>query len=376
MRQGESAFSYYDASARPAMEVYRNLLNYWLSALPPAEEAELVSRLRSTNFGSYAAALSELMVRTALTRAGRAIETHPISPNGRRPDFWVFDAERPSHGAFVEVTSFNPSGEHIARNNREARLYNAIDSLDLGGMLVGYDVVQYGESDPRLRDVAGAITGWAADFDESDPSDPPRKIFAFGDWQIEVMLFGRRKEVDPDAQRRTIGAAMGETRWVSGAEEIKGALEVKTRRYGNLGAPYVIAVVDNKGELTGGEANEVELVEALFGDEAYQFPGDDSGELRLVRQRNGFFGHGGQARNTNVTAVVLLPRADLWSLRDPKWQPILAVNPWAEFPLPRRDFIPIPFYEMNPERGVYERHPGHSLADLLELPMEWPPRDD
>jgi hypothetical protein len=79
-----------------------------------------------------------------------------------------------------------------------------------------------------------------------------------------------------------------------------------------------------------------------------------------------------QARRdfNGVSAVLVFPRDDIWHLRSPKWQPLLARNPTARHPLPN-DFLPfneLIVHELNEEVRL-----GRNFADLLGLPDPWPP---
>lgn len=71
--------------------------------------------------------------------------------------------------------------------------------------------------------------------------------------------------------------------------------------------------------------------DAVFGDEIVQFNG---GSAHITRAKNGFWHGPNGPRNTHVSAVLLSPETGLSKLREEKWQPVLAVHPWADHPLP------------------------------------------
>lgn len=77
---------------------------------------------------SYQATLSELVIHEAILRQALAAEPHPLGAHpSNRLDYRVYtDAANPL--AFVEVTSIAPAEAWVASNNREARIYNAIDA--------------------------------------------------------------------------------------------------------------------------------------------------------------------------------------------------------------------------------------------------------
>lgn len=71
-----------------------------------------------------------------------------------------------------------------------------------------------------------------------------------------------------------------------------------------------------------------------------------------------------------MSGVLLLPDIGLWKLREKKWQPVLAVNPWAERSLPEA-LRPIDRFEADDGRWVFRE--GKPFADVVGLPNPWPP---
>lgn len=371
-KPGEGEYAFYDSSARPEFQTYRDLLNEWISELPKEERAELIARFRKSDPAGYQAALAELTIHAALKRQGYDVAVHPPSGHPtRRPDFLA----RSKNGepvAFLEVTTFGPTQELSARSNREAALYNAIDRAKLPpGWRLGYDVLKYGTASPNLGKARRAVEAWAAREAADDPTASPVENFDFGDWKIELRLFGG---FDPDTPvERAIGIAMHEVRLVSAAIEIRQAMEKKGDRYGVLGAPYLIVIADCKGELSGGASNSDELIQAAFGTLGISFTQHASGETTTAqtRRRDGYWGWPEAPKQRHVSGVLLLPKPDLWSLRQARWEPMLLRNPWANPPLPD-DLLPIGGWNLTDE-DEFAPTIGTPLADILSLPTPWPP---
>lgn len=63
----------------------------------------------------------------------------------------------------------------------------------------------------------------------------------------------------------------------------------------------------------------------------------------------------------------------MWKLREEKWQPVLAVNPWAGHPLPdeRRE---INRFEADDDKWMFRD--GKRFADIVSLPDPWPPKEE
>jgi hypothetical protein len=129
----------------------------------------------------------------------------------------------------------------------------------------------------------------------------------------------------------------------------------------------LIAVADGKGQLFRKDSIHSALTEAVFGEEIVQFK---DGAARITHAKNGFWHGPNGARNQHVSAVLLLPETGLWKLRDEKWQPVLAVNPWAERPLP--DAL-LTMNRFEGDNGSWVYREGKRFADIVGLPDPWPP---
>jgi hypothetical protein len=63
--------------------------------------------------------------------------------------------------------------------------------------------------------------------------------------------------------------------------------------------------------------------------------------------------------------VLFLPGTGLWRLRERRWQPTLAINPWGISPLPAALKALVRF-EADDDRWVFRD--GKKFADILGLP--------
>jgi len=79
--------------------------------------------------------------------------------------------------------------------------------------------------------------------------------------KIQLTLIGGFEKDVP--VERSVGSAMGDVRFVEAETEIRAALKKKGSRYGDFAHPYVIGVVDCKDELSGGESNADDFIDAL-----------------------------------------------------------------------------------------------------------------
>ena len=374
-RSGEPCFDFYDSSGRNPYVVYRDLVNGWIAEFPSSEQLELISRMKNRNDAQYEQALAEIVTYIALKRLGHEVEIHPACPHPtNKPDFLVKDTSGVAL-AYVEVTSFGPDVRTVARDNREAAIYNGLETVDLPpGWLMGYEVRKHGQTAPSVNKLKSEVELWARNECGDDARATPRRTFAAQDWEFDLTLLGGFSK-DKNYERK-IGAAMMGLRSVSPHLDLRVALENKARKYGIQETPYLIVVADCKGSIPVGDHVEDALIDGLFGSPSVRFRrlADGSMETYDERTADGFWGRYGDPRNTNVSAVALLPEPNLWKLRDDRWQPIIAYNPFAANPL-SHDVMPLSGFGLPGGDGDYGRIEGRSLADLVGLPAEWPPED-
>lgn len=373
-KNGETDFGFYDSCARPEMETYRQLVNGWIAEFPEAEQAEMIARMKDSDSVYYQAALAEVTMHAALVKQGYKVGIHPDSPHPtRKPDFLI-KTQDDSPVAYLEVTTFGPNLEAVGMSNREAVVYNAVDKTKLpAGFRLSYDALSRGVSSPNLNKLCAEIEKWAANNAQEDPELTPTKVFTADDWHIELALIGGfKKDV---VVERSIGSAMGDIRQVKADAEIRAALKRKGSRYGDFASPYIVAIVDCKGELVGGDRNGDHFIEAVHGtvDTVVTVFEDGTNKVEEKRRNNGYWGRPDDIQHPNVSAAILLPRPHLWDLRNDRWQPLILRHPWATHPLPD-EVLPLPGYKLD-EKGEFSTVEGNRLADMLDLPDPWPPED-
>lgn len=370
LKRGESLWEFYDTCALPGYDDFRSVINRWLAEMPEKDSQELISRMRYGGSREFSACLCELSVHAFLIRSGFKVAVHPEVPGTKkRPDFAVLD-DAGAVVAYVEVTTVNPPDAQEKEGNRENPLYNAIDGVKLPrGCVLGYNLLCAGKSSPSLRTLLAEIEQWAKENEEAAKSEEVSKTFTAGEWTVELELFAGGKSTEP--AQGAIGTSSLRGGMIEPHRDIRGALEAKAKRYGDLGAPYVIVVADGKDQLFSKDSIKSALTEAVLGDEIIQFR--SGGSAHQTFARNGFWHGRAGARNRHVSAVMLLPDTGLWKLRNGNRQPTLAVNPYARHGLPDA-LRALPRFE--PDNDLWVFREGTRFADVLELPDPWPPEGD
>jgi hypothetical protein len=366
LRRGEGLFEFYDSCARHGYDELRSIVNGWLAQMPDDDRDKLITRMRYGGDREFGAALTELLLHAFILGSGYRANPHPeISGSTKHPDYAVTDWAG-SALAYVEVTTVSPSDAQTSEINRENPVYNAINAAKIpAGSALGYKLVRAGKTSPPLRPLVADVERWSRDNAEVAKTKEVNKTFTTGDWAVELDLYSSDDDSEPTTQ--AIGVAAMRGGMIEPHRDLRAALEGKSRRYGTLDKPYLIAVADGKDQYFSEESVKSALTEAVLGDEIVQFR---NGAPQIAYAKNGFWYGPQGTRNRHVSGVLLLPDTGLWKLRDKKWQPVLAANPWAERVLPGA-LRTIRRFEADDGRWVFRE--GKVFADVVGLPNPWPP---
>ena len=143
----------------------------------------------------------------------------------------------------------------------------------------------------------------------------------------------------------------------------RSALRTKSRKYGEPGEPYVIAVLNPHSF-----SDEDDAVDALFGTQQFQIGDKASSELvtRPFRAKDGIWR---ENQNTRVSAVLYARRLTPWSIAAST--PELWINPWARHPLPDC-FRWCDRIEPDDQGELIRTRALSSAAEFRKLPPDWP----
>jgi hypothetical protein len=364
LRPDEALFDFYDNSAGAGYSEFRTVVNGWLAEMPAKDRSEMISRMRYGENREFGACLVELSIHAFILGSGYRAKPHPEVPGTtKRPDYAATDEAGLLQG-YVEVTTFNPSDSEVSDKNRENPIFDAINTANIPtGSHLGYRLKRAGRSNPALKPLVADVERWARDNVEAAKAKQVHKTFTVADWEIELDLYSGSS--NPVGATQAIGATLRGGA-IEPHKEIRDALYEKTRRYGMLDQLYLIAVADGKDQLFGKKSVDSALTDAVFGDEIVQFKGN---AFHVARAKNGFWHGPNGPRNQHVSGLLLLPETGLWKLREERWQPVLAVNPWAERPLPDA-LRTIGRFEADEARWTFQE--GKWFADIIGLPYPWP----
>lgn len=366
-------FQYLNRSNRDEAERVRSTIEDFYSRYPASSQVKLRTRLRSDDDTQHLGAAFELIMHELLLRGGcQIISVEPTLEGARRsPDFL---AETPEGMRFyLEATV--ATGRSRNQEGGDRRLREAIQEIDrvqspdyfLNLHVTGYP--QHPVSVGRLR---REVEGWLTTLDyefistltNRHDTTHPEFIFEQHGAEFRITVIPRQLTRGTNERGRAIAGRMLAPLSVQPGDAIRAAVTGKAGRYGELGMPYVVAV-----NALSTYAHEDDVIQAMFGTEVVSVRQTENGfEERLSREADGvWFGPGGPVY-TRVSAVISTERLGPWSLGQRRARMIF--NPWAQWPLPASPLGNIDIAEVRGEH--LHRTSGSSIADLLDLPLEWP----
>jgi len=157
------------------------------------------------------------------------------------------------------------------------------------------------------------------------------------------------------------------TGYVNDVSKLRATLERKRSKYGRPDEPMVFAVL-----LMSSVVDNEDIEQALLGQIAWRFDPDEPTEGEWVRQRNGFWMKGSEAKAAQVSAVITGTGLMPWSAA--KVWPRLWPNPWATHPM--ASDLPLPFASADERGAVSYQDLDASPAHVLGLREDWPGPED
>jgi hypothetical protein len=367
----ESTFEFLNRVGGAYWQHPRRLMQSWLDRVPDDQDYnDLRQRFRSRDDEQFRSAFLELYLHEGLVRAGYAVTIHPsVDGSSRRPDF---RAERDGQVVFVEAVAPGSSVEAKAAAQRRAVLFDTVDRLRDPNFVLWLDGLEEGSSPPASARLRADLRGWLAQLDPdiiSDLAHAPKRSWQHDGWSVTFMAIPKRPEArGAKPHERAIGVfGHGNAGIINDASAILKALAAKDHAYGDLGAPFVIAV--------GTYIIETERrhsTNAMYGRLGVQFGESRSGELvtHEVRQPDGYFGAPPDWRNSNVSGVLLVNQLQPYSVQ--RAETTLWRHPRPMHPLPEE--VGLPAESIFLEAGALAVAASPVKADdFFGLPDPWPP---
>ncbi len=371
----ENEFGFLNRTSWSPFVNVRHEIERWFAETPARSNADLVARARGDD-QSWASVFWELYLHRLLRRAGFGVEVHPELPDvTTHVDFL---ATRGGFSLAVEATTVLGSKAEKKAQQRRNSLRAALDKLHSSNFSLGIYIVNEGDSDLAIARHRRELETWLASLDPDsiddhspelgDESFPTIPITEDG-WDLEVVAYPRAKD-DRDQPGSPVSVfGSGEAKLIDDVTPLRRTLRSKGSRYGELGVPFVLAVL-----LLGHFANERDVMSALFGTSAIQYTQrlrkeDPPPWARWIRLDDGYFLRSTGPLHPGVSALVVAQGLHPWTVGDVS--PVLWHHPAPERPL--GNVLPIPSVSLQlPTGNPWRETAVVSINEALGVPPGWP----
>jgi hypothetical protein len=242
----ESSFEFLNRIAGGYWEHPRSLMQEWLNHNESdSEYTDVRQRFRSRDDEQFRSAFLELYLHESLLRAGYAITIHPsVDGTTNRPDFLV---EREDERMYIEAIApgANPAAKAAAQ--RRAVLFDTVNRLDDPNFMLWLEELVEGANPPPAARLRADLRRWLTELDPDEPWDvdsAPSHRWEHDGWSVSFKPIPKKREArGRRSNSRAIGV-YGHTGvdWIDDAPAIRKALASKHHEYGDLDAPFIIAV--------------------------------------------------------------------------------------------------------------------------------------
>lgn len=257
----------------------------------------------------------------------------------------------------------NETPQEAAGDARLNAAVRVVDEADARNHFLDLQIDGTPAQPVTLRRLRRGLADWIAGLPLTEEAkDAAPFVYEEHGMKLTISAFLRR--TPRQEAGRAIGAQGMEPYWGTPGDGIRESVEKKASRYGNLGAPYVVAV-NAMSEYQG----EEDVIDAMFGSPCVVIRTYDDGRTvtRDSRNPDGVWQGRRGPRKQGLSAVLSTERFYPWSVGQRRAR--LVRNPWATNPLPA---LPLSVDERNPVEGRLAKVEGRSFTELFGLPPGWP----
>ncbi|MGZ4532045.1 MAG: hypothetical protein ACXVXP_06810 [Mycobacteriaceae bacterium] len=367
----ESTFEFLNRVGGDYWQHPRLLMQTWLDRVSGHRNYnDLRQRFRSRDDEQFRSAFLELYLHEGLLRAGYVVTIHPSLPGSpRRPDF---RAERDGRVLFIEAVAPGSGAAAKAAAKRRAVLFDTVNQLGDPNFMLWLEHLEESSAPPASARLRADLRGWLAQLDPDGIPDldrAPTRTWQHNGWSATFRAIPKKPEArGTRPHERAIGVfGHGEAGLIDDAPAIRKALAAKHHSYGDLGAPFIIAI----GTYIF-DTDRWHSTNAMYGRLGVQLEESPSGELltREVRSPDGYFGTPPNWRNSNVSGVLLVNQLMPYYVQ--RAEATLWRHPLAAHPLPEDLGLPVESMVLQGGGLNSIRLPVKADA-FFGLPDPWPP---
>ena len=340
----------------------RRRLEIWFQEYPSSARKDLRSRFRTADSSNHRGALFELVLHALFVRLGCELEIHPgIDGSTTKPDFGVRHGEE---RFFLEATSVGKQMGPFTRNRNEEKVIENLEELtspcfDIAVEMEGELVRTLGKNAVH-KSFAQLLAshqpeGVRRQIEEGGTFAAPSETIRCGDWCLRGYLAPIDEAPWHTGASRKIRTHHAIAKFTDAMSPVRDALRVKSKKYGSLDEPLIVAV--NASDMFyNGEENDMEL---LFGDEHITYYKTDSGwsSPKLTHNINGLWSQ----ETKHIDGIIRFQRIDVFNLASAN--ACLYLNPWKSNIVLPRALLRLPHARFCP--GKINRVQGEEVSQLL-----------
>jgi hypothetical protein len=362
--QSDTQFSYLNRSSRIEAERVRGLIEDWISRYPAEHRKALTTRMRSTIDSAHYSAFFELALHEMLLSTGHNIlEVEPTVPHSQnKPDFLVCTAEDTCFYLEAAV-SMNEVPQKVTANKRLSKAVGIIDRADAKFHYLDLQIDGKPTQEVKLGHLRSELTNWIARLPNTEEAKAV-PAFIYEEYGMKLTVSALLRRTPLQERDRAIGIQGLEPYWATSGEGVRESVKKKASRYGNLAAPYVVAI-----NAMGNHQGEEDAIDAMFGSPCVVIRTYEDGRVEHRNSRNpdGVWHGRGFPRKKGLSAILSTERFYPWSVGQRRAR--LIRNPWATSPFPACSFR---VDEMNLVKSHLMRIHGQSFSEIFGLPPNWP----
>jgi hypothetical protein len=369
---GEPLYTFLDRVAGPFWDRIRQLIEDWANDYSPGERADVVGRLQNRRDIDFTGAYWELFLHQGLKALGFEVTCHPeVAGTRKRPDF-LAEGDRCSF--YIEAKVLGDDLADLRRDKNRSAIDHELNArVHSDGFVVQLQFAKDGARPipiKKLADLVDATQAWLDGLNIRGQTGVPRPLAVTRHvWDDERSGWSVALTAMPRSSGRGGGRIVGVTGphvgWADDLTPIRKALYKKAHKYGDdLGKPLVVAL-----GLQRPFADDTDLLDALFGDDIYQFD-PSTGDGNSARKSNGLVTGPMGPRSRRLSAVLVSNNVAPWSAA--KTSLTLWKNPWATFPLRCDAGGVVTIIDAQDDGSLATTAASVSTGELLGLPQDWP----
>jgi len=371
-RYDESEYHSLDRSARAYAAEVRAALDGWFYELPGYARPSIRRKFASRETPVHRGALLELYLHEMFRRLELEIDLDVGREDAahRRPDFLL---EPNGNRTWVEATAVLGADVFTAaERGRVQQLYDLLNRCRDRRFFLLVEIEEAGSATLGRKQILDPIEQWLARLDPAQlrraidqGANPPERQLTPADWVITIGATPVRQDMPLTDDERVLGSSVEGSAELDDVGPLRRTLKRKARHYGEVDAPYVIAVL-----CVGTFVADNDVEKALLGDTRYVWDPNQR-RLRGVREPNGLWHGPGKPVNTRVSQVVTIPQ--LSAARAAITEHTVWITPCAERPLPLQ--FPWRRREIAPDGQITTHEATSPAAEVFGLPPNWPGSD-